>query len=73
MCLVGGAADVFKISIGGDCSRRYDTRGNRGHDVDRQVVRDEMGQAKQTFHRLLDSATVVDLSRPSNGTKWTNG
>jgi hypothetical protein len=41
--------------------------------VDRQVVRDEMEQAKQTFHHLLDSATVADLSRPSNGTKWTNG
>jgi len=25
------------------------------------------------FHRLLDSATVAELSRPSNGTKWTNG
>jgi hypothetical protein len=41
--------------------------------VDRQVVRDEMEQARQTFHRLLDSATVGELSRPSNGTKWTNG
>src|SRR5450759_4052827 len=57
----------------GECSRRYDTRGNRGPEVDRQVVRDEMEQAKQTFHHLLDSATVADLSRPSNGTKWTNG
>jgi hypothetical protein len=41
--------------------------------VDRQVVRDEMEQARQRFHHLLDSATVADLSRPSNGTKWTNG
>ena len=41
--------------------------------MDRQVVRDEMEQARQTFHRLLDSATVGELSRPSNGTKWTNG
>jgi len=41
--------------------------------VDRQVVRDEMEQARQTFHHLLDSATVAELSRPSNGTKWTNG
>jgi hypothetical protein len=41
--------------------------------VDRQVVRDEMEQARQTFHDLLGSATVSDLSRPSNGTKWTNG
>ena len=41
--------------------------------MDRQVVRDEMEQARQTFHRLLDSATVAEMSRPSNGTKWTNG
>jgi hypothetical protein len=41
--------------------------------VDRQVVRDEMEQARLTFHRLLDSATVAELSRPSSGTKWTNG
>jgi hypothetical protein len=41
--------------------------------MDREVVRDEMEQAKQNFHRLLDSATVGELSRPSNGTKWTNG
>jgi hypothetical protein len=41
--------------------------------VDRQVVRDEMQQARQMFHHLLDSATVAELSRPSNGTKWTNG
>jgi len=32
-----------------------------------------MEQASQTFHCLLDSATVAELSRPSNGTKWTNG
>jgi len=32
-----------------------------------------MEQARQTFHSLLDSSTVADLSRPSNGTKWTNG
>jgi hypothetical protein len=32
-----------------------------------------MQQARQTFHDLLDSATVAELSRPSNGTKWTNG
>ena len=41
--------------------------------MDRRVVRDEMEQARQTFHRLLNSATVAELSRPSNGTKWTNG
>ena len=41
--------------------------------MDRQIVRDEMEQARQAFHHLLDSATVAELSRPSNGTKWTNG
>lgn len=39
---------------------------------DRQAVREEMEQARQTFHRLLDHATVADLRRRSNGTKWTN-
>ena len=66
------AADAFKTSMG-RVLPAIDDRGNRGLEVDRQVVRDEMEQAKQTFHHLLDSATVADLSRPSNGTKWTNG
>ena len=39
---------------------------------DRQAVREEMKQARQAFHRLLDHATVADLRRPSNGTRWTN-
>ena len=39
---------------------------------DRQAVREEMERARQTFHRLLDHATVADLRRPSNGTRWTN-
>ena len=41
--------------------------------MDRQVVSDELEQAGQTFHGLLDSATVAELGRPSNGTRWTNG
>ncbi len=41
--------------------------------MDRQAVRDEMEEVRQTFHHLLDSATVAERSRPSNGTKWTNG
>ena len=41
--------------------------------MDRQVVREEMEQARLTFHHLLNSATVAELSQPSNGTKWTNG
>ncbi len=31
-----------------------------------------MEQARQAFHRLLDHATMADLRRPSNGTRWTN-
>jgi hypothetical protein len=30
-----------------------------------------MERARQTFHRLLDRATVADLRRPSR-TRWTN-
>lgn len=41
-------------------------------DLDRRAIRDEMDQARQTFHRLLDHATDVDLRRRSEGTKWTN-
>ena len=39
---------------------------------DRQAVREELERARQTFHRLLDRATVADLGRPSSGTRWTN-
>jgi DinB superfamily len=31
-----------------------------------------MERARQTFHRLLDEATVADLRRTSSGTRWTN-
>jgi len=41
-------------------------------DLDRRGIRDEMDQARQTFHRLLDHATDADLRRRSEGTKWTN-
>ncbi|HVV23056.1 MAG TPA: DinB family protein [Pseudonocardiaceae bacterium] len=40
--------------------------------MDRQVVHDELEQARDTFHRLLDTATAADLHRPSDGTRWTN-
>jgi DinB superfamily len=39
---------------------------------DRQAVRQEMEQARQAFHDLLDHATVADLRRPTDGTRWTN-
>jgi hypothetical protein len=41
-------------------------------EMDRRAVREEMQRAGQTYHRLLDHATVADLRRPSNGTRWTN-
>jgi hypothetical protein len=40
--------------------------------VDRHAIVNEMDQARQTFHRLLDQATDTSLRRKSNGTKWTN-
>jgi hypothetical protein len=40
--------------------------------MDRQLARDEMDQARLTFHRLLETATDEDLCRASNGTKWNN-
>jgi hypothetical protein len=58
----------------GTGSQRYDPwMGIEAEKLDRQVVRNEMEQARETFHRLLGSATVAELSWPSNGTKWTNG
>ena len=39
---------------------------------DRQAVRQEMKQARQAFHHLVDHATVADLRRPSDGIRWTN-
>jgi hypothetical protein len=41
-------------------------------ELDRRAVREEMERARQTFHRLLDHATVADLRRASSGTRWTN-
>lgn len=39
---------------------------------DRRAIADELDQARQAFHRLLDDATDTGLRRRSNGTKWTN-
>jgi hypothetical protein len=41
-------------------------------ELDRQAVHEEMERARQRFHRLLDNATVADLRRPADGTRWTN-
>ncbi|MGW6403606.1 DinB family protein [Streptomyces sp. NPDC055134] len=40
--------------------------------LDRQVVHEELERARATFHRLLDSADAAELSRPTQGTRWTN-
>ncbi|WP_329625233.1 DinB family protein [Streptomyces sp. NBC_01255] len=40
--------------------------------IDRQAVYDDYERARQTFHRLLDTASKGDLARPTRGTKWTN-
>ena len=40
--------------------------------VDRESTRSECEQARLTFHDLLDHATVDDLRRTSDGTRWTN-
>jgi len=41
--------------------------------MDRDIVKDELLEAQRSFHQLLDSATVADLRRSSNGTRWNNG
>lgn len=36
------------------------------------AIRDEMERARQTFHELLEHATMTELHRPTEGTRWTN-
>ncbi|MER5687858.1 DinB family protein [Streptomyces sp. NPDC002205] len=40
--------------------------------MDRELVHAELRQTSASFHQLLDSATPEDLSRRSDGTRWTN-
>ena len=40
--------------------------------MDTGDIRDEMERVRADFTRLVDTATVADLRRPSDGTKWTN-
>ena len=42
------------------------------HPMDRQAVYEDYERARQTFHRLLDTASPADLAKPTIGTKWTN-
>lgn len=39
---------------------------------DKQLVHDEIEQARADFHRLLNAATAADLARPTNATRWNN-
>jgi hypothetical protein len=39
---------------------------------DRQRIRDELQERRETFHATLDSSSAEELKRPSNGTRWTN-
>lgn len=41
-------------------------------EIDANAVHDEMERARLTFRRLLEDASPAALSRPSNGTRWTN-
>jgi hypothetical protein len=40
--------------------------------IDRQHIHDELDQAYATFQQLIRAASRSDLSRLSNGTRWTN-
>lgn len=40
--------------------------------VDREVVHQELEEAREAFHRLIADATEADLRHRSNGTRWTN-
>lgn len=46
--------------------------GARPATLDRAAVRAEMEEASVDFRRLVDEATRADLSKPSDGTRWTN-
>jgi hypothetical protein len=43
-----------------------------GNALDRQAIREEFARAQGTFHALLESASEEELTRPTNGTRWTN-
>jgi hypothetical protein len=40
--------------------------------VDRQAIRDEMRQRRDTLYALLRSLSVDELKRPSYGTRWNH-
>lgn len=40
--------------------------------MDRQAVYDDYERVRQTFHRLLDTASEAALARATRGTRWNN-
>jgi hypothetical protein len=40
--------------------------------MDTSDIRSEMDRVRADFRDLVDSATVAELRRPTDGTKWTN-
>ncbi len=42
-------------------------------DPDRAAAREELEQVRQDFRQLITRASVPDLQRPSDRTRWTNG
>ena len=40
--------------------------------MDTRAVGEELERARADFHRLVDGATVAELRRRSDGTRWTN-
>ena len=40
--------------------------------MDTTDIRTEMDRVRADFRELVDSATVRELRRPTDGTKWTN-
>ena len=40
--------------------------------MDRAEVLAELGRVRHDYRELIDSATVAELRRPTNGTRWNN-
>jgi hypothetical protein len=40
--------------------------------VDEEQIRAEMDRVRNDYRELLDTATVAELRRPTDGTKWNN-
>jgi DinB superfamily len=40
--------------------------------MDRREIAEEMQRARLDFNRLVDSASVAELGKPTQDTKWTN-